>query len=363
MKFRGIEVRFSVQPAKRIKSPHRSDREHRELTHLAITAVFSLVIAILLQLGLSHGSLAMKDINDITIFWALGVIIGELYPILRASLRLDYLFSRNEKILRQVTTKNNVANSLTHTVLRSFDFADEPAHAAVTASIKSFLRTVEIEEDAISLRGDYLARELYENFWTQLVEAQLSARGKNPPVRVYVTHSASVRLWDTDQFAAIRQKQEEFRILGGEIVRVFLHEPGSIEKRSDYSAVISRMRKDRVLVYYLDMQKTPSSFRHDYLLTSFGGQYYAMTWFTDWARKGSFGNLSGCKVRIGLDRFEHDYWPMWVRIVEALELTKDADYGDPVLNVRPADDQFDEMKSYDFSERDSDDPAPAPRRG
>src|SRR4051812_40105163 len=119
----------------RRRQPERHTRAHRELRHLAVVSTLAIIIAILLQLGLSGRGLTIHDINDITIFSALGIIIGELYPILGASLRLDHLFQKNEKILREISTKNNVQNQLTQTLLRSFEFSDEPAHEAVTTSV------------------------------------------------------------------------------------------------------------------------------------------------------------------------------------------------------------------------------------
>lgn len=318
-----------------------------ELAYIVLTGVLMFSVSFGLQV-VGDGGFKIASMNNVIFITLLSILISGAWPILRTSLQLEELFARNQSFFSRLLQKNEVQNRLMHTVLKAFEHNTHPAYEALTTSLANFLGTMRIEEDLILLRGDYLAQQLYENFWEQIIAAQQKARSEGAkPVRVFVTHSASVGLWTSPAFSGMREQQRQFCRIGGVLVRIFFHEYGSKEDSKEYAAIISEMRSEKIHAYYVDRnsEERALEFKHDYLMTCLNGKTFTNTWHATWESDALFGQVSGTEIWSRDYEFAHKFWPNWIDAVEILRKSKVDHLEDPILALRPDADMVDFLKT------------------
>lgn len=324
--------------------PDRSKQRLYEARYILKCALISAVIAALLEYWKTDpgAKFAWSDYfaNAMVVFF-----IGELYPILSASLRAEAMHRQMMHAIEQATLKHRVNSQFNQILLKIFEHHGNPAFDAATQALGKFVRKISVNDHSISLRGDYLARELYEAFWDEVLKLQ-SVEGDGAPITVFATHASAVRVWLSNRFASIRDKQVKFVARGGRIFRIVFNEAHNRETEEDYARVIDHMRDMGVKAFYLDRRQSVDHVDSDYLLVSAGGHHFVLIWYIGNGNEGSFGNLAGTKITIGEEEF-HDLWREWKGVVDELcATTPSATHR--ALAVKPNEHERDVMKTlYD----------------
>jgi hypothetical protein len=130
---------------------------------------------------------------------------------------------------------------------------DDLIKLAGLKTVDQYLASVRASEGirGIKVQGEQLALAAYENFWITLVEHQAECR--NDPTSAFgavrITHSSSMKVWDTDSGRALLRHQQRYVELGGIIVRILLDTP---EKPAPMvEGIMKRMVEAGIYVYYL----------------------------------------------------------------------------------------------------------------
>lgn len=142
---------------------------------------------------------------------------------------------------------------------------DDLIKRAGLKTVDEYLTSLRASEGmrGIKVQGEQLALAAYEDFWITLVEHQAECRSDpmNAFGAVRITHSSSMKVWDTDIGRALIRHQQRYVELGGVIVRILLDTPEKPE--SAVENIIKRMVEAGIYVYYLqdsEVEKLVSDF-------------------------------------------------------------------------------------------------------
>ncbi|HTW80870.1 MAG TPA: hypothetical protein VME23_15090 [Terracidiphilus sp.] len=136
---------------------------------------------------------------------------------------------------------------------RSLNEKEDLIQRAGLKTVDEYLASLRSSEGVrgIKVQGEQLALAAYENFWITLVEHQ--AKCKSAPANAFgaarITHSSSMKVWDTEIGRALIRHQERYVELGGVIVRILLDTPARPDPMVE--SIMKRMMDAGIHVYYL----------------------------------------------------------------------------------------------------------------
>ena len=310
---------------------------------------FLLSAAVSVALGLSNQGATPINLSEVYLNTLLGFSSIELLRLLLKFIAIEHRMANQDKKLLALISSNSIRTRISQTVYKAF-FEDKIAHGAAARSMANLFRKISIEDDRLVLETDYLALQFYQEFWEVVLEAQrhLKAAGL-PPLKVFATHSASVQVWERDEFARSRQQQADFCADKGELYRVLIRPTKSHEKDGDYERVIASMQARGAQTFFLDQKHTSLTNVHEYMLVSLEGEFFAISWNPNW-QPTERGTLSACEVRVGADALKQEFWFRWWEVLRELEKPPQANLP-AILSKRPLGPVLDRMRDLShFSE-------------
>jgi hypothetical protein len=264
--------------------------------------------------------------------------------------QVENLVEDKARLIGAMALRNHEQHDAANNLLKIFQYHDKPAHTAVRKALVTFARGFVVEDDYISFDGEFLSREMYQNFWQALIDEQKRRKDSGlPSLAVGITHSASVRLWNSVQFRALLRAQRKFVGGGGKIFRVLLKSEDGPDKDDVYEKAMKKMDARGIRVFFLRVEAIAGELMHDYILASINQENYAVVWKSDIDVHKHYGNIYGSKIEIGEARCA-DYRERWSDVIEMLEEKKDElgplerDPNAPLTWV-PEDKEFDEMRA------------------
>lgn len=154
-----------------------------------------------------------------------------------------------------------------------------------TAAAEQFFDDFDVGEasQTVSFTGQQAAIRSNVKFWQELTKLQ-SARDTGDPIRVYVTHSNSIRIWGSSRAEALYDEQSAFTSAGGIICRIFVdvRDAKEVDMVPAYVEVMRKMNGKDIHTAYLpritDELTTSGRERYDFIFTVIGNDNYALSW-------------------------------------------------------------------------------------
>ena len=297
-----------------------SDLQHETSYREYWLALFAFLVSAAASVGVQKLSAQATPFNlsEAYLNTLLGFATFELLRLLLRFMTVEAKLKRQEQNLQAVIGSNAIRTKISLAIYKAF-FEDKVAHGAAARSISNLFHTIDIGDDKLVFKTDFLALQFYQEFWEVILDAQkrLNRMGR-PPLKVFATHSASIRVWERQEFVRSRQQQEQFCSEGGEIYRVLIRPTTSHEKLEDYEQIMTSMREHGVLAYFLDQKQTSLSNVHEYMLVSLDGEFHAIAWNPTWPPTER-GTLSAIEVQTGAEALRQEFWVRWRAVLGELE--------------------------------------------
>lgn len=148
-----------------------------------------------------------------------------------------------------------------------------------------FFSSFEVSDDleGVQFNGQDASIRSNTTFWEAMTELQ-EKRRKDNPIRVFVTHSNSIRIWESSRAEALYDAQKLFTDAGGTICRIFIDVKSGDNNQmlEHYIGVMRKMNNNGILTAYLpqdfDGVTNSGRERYDFIFTEVNGSKYALSW-------------------------------------------------------------------------------------
>ncbi len=327
--------------------------------------LFSMLVGFVLALC-SGKSVSSGDFATIATYSCILTFLSEQL------LDLAYRLSKNTKLLEKQNRDLNHAITAMHVnekILLPVAYQGRAAHEAYASTMSWFVNQAIFDDHTIYLSGPRVSKELYENFWSRIIDAQRIARddGNKNPVKVYLTHASAVKPWITKYFSEIREAQIKFAAMGGQIYRLFLHNIKVRESAADYAEAISWLKREpdassNTHLFYMRTDDDSELNDMDFLIVAFGGEFYCMRWQINGSPALVSGAVSACKISIDDRGFPKEFIGDWHQALRELEVSNPMKFLEndeslakdtaeraeqlAILTARPTSDEWRQMLTY-----------------
>jgi hypothetical protein len=212
--------------------------------------------------------------------------------------------------------------SIFNVISSALDHNDAILRESFSLAMGDFFRSVRISRTELAVSGDNISEYIYQRFWDILNAYQALQKKAGVATKVYVSHSASLAVWDKN--GVLAQKQADFVTNGGIIYRIIIRNKSSKDNDSRYKEIVQSMKSQNLHVHLLDLRaKDRPTEIHDYLIVTINGEKYVFVWEADWnSNSHFFGDIEASRLLIGEGEFDHFRY-RWTRLLEVAEEYKD----------------------------------------
>ena len=286
-------------------------------TEIMITG-FIMIISLVIAVESEKGDVA-KIIYSTLLLGVTSYVATAMIRVLISSNAVGHGMERIAETISDGNKSIDLHSALLQNVSKIFYHDDDYMRKTASLAFEKFVKSIEAEDNKISLKGNFIAVEAYNAFWKQLTGVQNAQKkkGVEAPVVVYVTHSSSIRLWKSGNSDEMLGLQNIFMINGGEIFRVVIRGSNYDEPHSEYNDVISKMRltSKSLKVFFVDDNKDRIELEGgEYLVVRIDRVWYALVWDISY---GLHGTIVGCAIYKG-DSAE-TYHAKWMGLMSKLK--------------------------------------------
>jgi len=215
---------------------------------ISITLVFSILRAFALGAAPSLFEILVICLSTVLLYICQQVIVikNRIDEVMNQRKTEKYLASMAKDSIFAFEKFSEVNNKLRH----CDDFVEKCGRIAMDG----FLNEFKVLNNSVSFVGERYSLQVFEEFWAYVSERK---RISNIPMRAFVVHAVSARIWEGDYARRLIDHQKDFIDAGGSVYRVFIEIPSNDVDSRIYDRAISSMNEAGIHCCLLRLEHMP----------------------------------------------------------------------------------------------------------